>query len=80
MTCRIHDETHLGNGFKYTDRFNKRVFLKPGWNTVVIDLLEVERAPQNRMMDLSRIENVALFATDSPASRDIYLDWVYLAP
>ena len=79
MICRIHDRQHHRNGYRYRDRFNRRVDLHHGWNKIKINLDEVRQAPEGREMDMSKIVNWALFAVDIEHQQEIYLDYVYLS-
>jgi hypothetical protein len=78
ITCRIHDLNHVDGNEEYTDRFNRRFKLVPGWNRIVIDLDEVKQSPDNRNMDMRRIRGVMFFAVSLPAPRVIYLDKLML--
>lgn len=78
MTCRIHDAQHRSNGFRYKDRFHKEIKLIQGWNHIHIDLNEVCLAPESRGMNMRKIYNFALFATQLPESRVIYVDYMYM--
>lgn len=79
ITCRIHDLQHSDGNEEYEDRFNRGLFLTPGWNPVEIDLDEVKHSPSDRVMDMSRIRSVIFFAVSLPESRIVYLDDVRLA-
>lgn len=76
LTCRIHDAAH---DHRYEDRYNRKFFLRSGWNRITVDLDAVRRAPDGREMDLSRIMAVGLFSTRLPNPRQIYIDDVRLA-
>ena len=78
LTCRIHDRQHVNNGYAYSDRYHKEIILKPGWNALLINLREIEHAPESRKMDLRRIENFMLFSQSLPDERTIYIDYIYL--
>jgi len=78
VTCRIHDWQHVLNEEPFLDRFNKRLLLQPGWNSVKISLKEVKNAPANRTINLKRIINLGIFATRLSYPIDIYIDDVRL--
>jgi hypothetical protein len=80
VTVRIHDRQHHRNGETFSDRFNHRYLLQPGWNPVAIDLAEVAASPAGRRMDMSRIRGVAIFVKSLPGPRTIYLDNLRLVP
>lgn len=79
MTCRVNDFKHCKNGNEYHDRFNKNIILQSGWNHYKINLEEVEKAPENRLMDMNQIQNLAIFATELSEEKIIYLDYVFLS-
>ncbi|MFO7494554.1 MAG: hypothetical protein R6X05_02840 [Desulfobacterales bacterium] len=78
LTCRVHDRTHSVTGQHYSDRFNRRVTIAPGWNDISIALEDIHRAPLTRPMDLSRIDGLGLFSVRLPAPATVYLDRVRL--
>lgn len=74
LTCRIHDAQHTKGPQYYNDRFNQTYPISQGWNTITIDLNEVQKSPQNRPMDLTQIQGIGIFATRLPHPRTIYID------
>jgi hypothetical protein len=78
VVFRIHDRQHLQGGYRYEDRFNRRVLLNSGWNHVGFDLDEVASAPEQRKMDLGQIRGLGVFATSLREPRVIYLDDIRL--
>lgn len=78
LTCRVHDRTHSVTGQHYSDRFNRRFTIAPGWNDIAIPLEDIRRAPLTRSMDLSRIDGLGLFSVRLPAPATVYLDRVRL--
>lgn len=75
LVCRIHDSDHTN---EYSDRFNRRFVLGPGWNDLVIPLETVQNAPVNRLLDLRKIESLGFFVVRQKEDRVIYIDNVYL--
>ncbi|BCR05977.1 hypothetical protein DESUT3_30460 [Desulfuromonas versatilis] len=75
---RIHDRAHLGNRSRYSDRFNTRFILQPGWNPIRVSLAEVRRAPRDRELDLSQVQGVGLFAAKLEQPVVIFLDHLRL--
>ena len=75
LACRVHDFEHNN---KYTDRFNKIFILEKGWNDLVISLSDIQRAPVDRLLNLSEIESIKLFVVSQKKDRIIYIDYVYL--
>ena len=75
LVLRIHDASH---DQAHSDRFNRRLEIRPGENRFRIALAEVENAPVGRHMDMSRIAGIALFSEDLSASASLYLDTLRL--
>ncbi len=78
LTCRIHDWEHIQRGQRFSDRFNKRLFLQPGWNNIKIAIREIQRGPKDRLLNLEKIYNFGFFASNLKESLFIYLDEVKL--
>lgn len=74
MTLRINDTQHDRGEGEFSDRYNGRLQLEPGWNRFRVDLGVIEQAPEQRAMDLASIERLMLFTTDLEQRRWIYLD------
>jgi hypothetical protein len=80
VICRIHDKFHKDYNYHYIDRFNKRLYLKSGWNHISIALNEIKTAPKSRLINLSHIELIGIFTAKLPEQRIIYIDDVKLTP
>jgi hypothetical protein len=78
LNCRLHDGQHERRGPAYTDRYNTAFRLQPGWNSLLIDLADVARAPAGRMMDMDDIRALIVFCSRLPAPRTIFIDHVRL--
>lgn len=74
LTCRIHDERHVRGIQRYQDRFNQTFAISQGWNTISINLSEIQKSPKNRPMDLTQILGIGIFATRLAQPRIIYID------
>ena len=70
LVLRIHDALH---NQAYSDRFNRRLEIRPGNNRFRIPLPAVEAAPAKREMDMSRIRGLGLFSTDLTRPTSFYL-------
>ncbi len=79
VTLRLHDRPHEDMGQPYTDRFNHRLALETGWQTLVIDLEEVSRAPSSRTMDMARMSQLGLFSLQLDAPVVLHLASIELA-
>jgi VanZ family protein len=74
MTCQVHDAQHTRGPRLFSDRFHKTYPLSQGWNTITIDIKEIQAAPQTRPMDLTQIRGIVIYATQLPHPRTIYID------
>ncbi|WP_347331700.1 hypothetical protein [Marinimicrobium locisalis] len=74
LTLRINDTRHDRGEGAFKDRYNGRLLLQPGWNEFRIALRDVERAPEQRAMNMASVERLMLFASGLEHSRWIYLD------
>jgi VanZ family protein len=70
IVIRIHDAAHDQS---HSDRFNKRLMVRPGRNTFVIALDEVRDAPRRREMDLRRIRAIIVFSHKLEGRAHLYL-------
>jgi VanZ family protein len=71
IVVRINDRKHNQN---YNDRYNHRIGLEPGWNHIRINLDDIEKSPANRLMDMSAIAKICIFASGLNGPRTVYLD------
>jgi hypothetical protein len=71
IVVRINDRKHNQN---YNDRYNQRIGLGPGWNLIRIKLDDIEKSPANRLMDMSAITRICIFASDLTEPQVVYLD------
>ena len=78
MVVRVNDIAHEKTGWVDEDRFNKRFQVNPGWNHLVFTLAEIQKGPATRLMDLSHISLIVIYATQLPEARTIYLDNIRL--
>lgn len=78
IICRVHDSLHKKNNQKYADRFNRRLWIKTGWNDIRIPVSHILNAPKNREMDLATIRGFNIFVVRLPEPRIIYLDNIRL--
>lgn len=74
LTLRIQDERHRRLRSSFNDRYTRRLSIKPGWNAFSINLEEVKNAPEGREMDMSKVDEIALFSMSLPERRTIYTD------
>jgi VanZ family protein len=78
ITVRIHDQLHTQGEQLYSDRFNRKLTLHKGWNTININLADVASAPVTRRMDLSSVGGLGVFVVEQSVAKRIYLDAVKL--
>ena len=79
VELKIFDQQHTRNDYRYDDRFNRELLLKPGWNHLKISLRDLYNAPRDRKMDLRNMDVISLFSYRLPAPVTIYLDNIYLS-
>jgi VanZ family protein len=73
LTVRIHDTLHRRGDQPHNDRFNQKLTLSPGMNSLTIPLQDVRSAPHGRSMDMTKIEALILFSGKSDAARSFNL-------
>jgi len=79
MIVRVNDAQHNLNGWATQDRFNRPLHLEPGWNHFTFSIEDIENAPHNRKMDLTKIVWMEIFVgIPLQAPRRIYIDNVRL--
>ncbi|MDH3719375.1 MAG: VanZ family protein [Planctomycetota bacterium] len=72
VIVKVQDEQHND---EYQDRFHQQVTLRPGQPAEVrVPLMRVAYAPQDRVMDMSRIDKVELFTVRPQTRLTLYLD------
>jgi hypothetical protein len=76
LFCRIHDQDHNGH---YNDRFKRSFILDAGWNNLVIAIDDIQHAPEHRLMNLKKIEELTLFVMQQKQKRVIYVSTIFLA-
>jgi hypothetical protein len=71
VVLRIHDRQHR---FEEQDRFNSRLVIRPGENTISVRLESVSRAPVGRLMDMAAIASLAVFVSHPREPLTLYFD------
>ena len=74
----VYDRIHYEDGFRYDNRFNKRLVVGPGWNHFQISLDEIKNAPANRQMDMANIFHIGLFTSELEYPQTVFLDYFRL--
>ncbi len=74
MEFKIYDWQHIANGYSYSDRFNRELVLKPGWNDFSFLLEDVQSAPMERIIDISDIASFSLFLHNLEEPLLMYFD------
>ena len=64
VVLRIHDAKHRESGNAVSDRFNRHITLRPGWNSIKQTLSDVRNAPSSRQMNMQQIAGLMLFSID----------------
>ena len=61
LSIRIHDRAHNN---EYSDRFNTQIDLEPlTRSTVRLPIIDIERSPRNRNLDIEEISGIVLFVS-----------------
>ena len=71
MYLRIND---LNHNHRYSDRYNRSITVKPGYQQIRIPLGKVKAGPAEREMDMSKIKEVIFYAYRTKTARTFYLD------
>jgi VanZ family protein len=76
LAMRVHDRAH---NYKFQDRFNREFILHARERLeIAIPISEIEHAPADRLMDLSRIAGVALFRYRGPVMGNFEVESILL--
>ncbi len=75
---KVHDKFHTRSQGGYNDRFNKNITLKQGWNFIKIPISEIASSPQERFMDMSKINKISLFTHKLLKPTTLYIDDIRL--
>ena len=73
LHIRIHDLAHYEGISPYSDRYNSKLILKPGWNTEIISLDDIRLSPRKRQMDMRRIHQLMLFFPNISAAKTLLI-------
>ena len=75
LNIRVHDRDHNN---EHTDRYNNTFTLQPGVQELGISLNTIEKAPRDRLMDMSQIAEIILFGRASDAGRTFRIQEIRL--
>ena len=78
INLKVYDKAHIHNGYNFSDRFNKEILLKPGWNHISVSVSEVFNAPKNRIMNSTEVKSFSLFVEQTNVPLTFYLDSLML--
>jgi len=78
IICRIHDLQHTRGEQLYSDRYNRRFILAPGWNEIAIAIQDIIQSPATRELSIEDINAIGLFVSHLTEPRSIYLDYLRL--
>ena len=79
LACKIQDRRHDRRGHRFSDRYNTRIDIYPGWQSIRIDLSEVREAPADRTMNMRSITLFSCFTVQAKAPLQLYFDDFRLA-
>lgn len=77
INIRVHDRDHRDEQ-RYSDRFNRRLELAPGRQTLRIKLSDIQDAPADRQMNMAEIDGLIIFATRQESGRRFVLHEIRL--
>jgi len=78
VNVRVHDLDHRRGEQRFGDRFNRKINLTPGTQTIRIALADIKRAPDARQMNMAEISGLIIFATRREAGRRFVLHEIRL--
>lgn len=73
MVLRLNDRDHDQSDNAYDDRFNTRLVVAPGLNRFTVSLAEVQQAPATRLMNMTDIHRLIIFASNQATATTVYL-------
>lgn len=74
LNIKIFDNHHVGNEQSFANRYNGRVQLQKGWNSITVPLSLVRSGPVGRPMDLARIKGFSMFVQNEGRREEIFFD------
>lgn len=78
VNLKIYDNKHIKSGYIYGDRFNKEIVLNVGWNEINIPINNILNAPQNRKMNINKINTLSIFLDNAVAPINLFIDDILL--
>lgn len=78
VMLRISDRTHDRGKNDYDDRFNRRLYLEPGWSSVRVSVNEIKGMPTERDMVMNEIHTLGVYTSYLTEPRVLYWDNVRL--
>lgn len=75
LHIKIEDKSHNGD---FNDRFNQRFFIDSGYNKIAIPIVQIEKGPEFRLIDLEKINSIALFTIGTQERFSIFINSIYL--
>ena len=78
VNIRVDDREHQHGEQRFGDRFNRKVDLAPGIQTIRIALTAIKHAPDQRQMNMAEIVGLIIFATRQESGRRFVLHEIRL--
>ena len=75
---KVYDFKNIQNRRRYNDRFNTRITIAPGWNTIETPLRDIIKAPKHRSMNIYQIRGFSLFTDKLKQPVTLYIDDIHL--
>jgi len=74
LRIRISDQQHNETNRAFFDRFNHKLTIIPGPNTIQMPIEKLRQAPTKREMDISKIAEIAIFTANLAAPAELLFD------
>jgi len=79
IKLKIYDRQHIDDGYEYSDRFNRELILRPGWNDFSIATENIQAAPKLRSLELGDVASFSLFLNELDKPMLMYFDGLRLS-
>jgi VanZ family protein len=78
LVIRISDLQHELGDNDWSDRFNKKLHITNGWNSIEIPVASIQQAPLTRELEMDSITSIVIFSMQLAKPQDIYVDNILL--
>ncbi|MDH5408658.1 MAG: VanZ family protein [Gammaproteobacteria bacterium] len=78
LIVSVYDSSDTNTKTNYANRFNRKLELQPGWNSINIELSEIKNGPKNRQLLMQDIAGMMFYAMRIKSPFTLYLDNIRL--